>query len=102
MSGTSKEAQAAEKHVTGQSNKPMSLPPHALSCDTFAAELVVNSKDGLTSEEAKRRLDEYGLNQLDDGPGVQPLKILLRQIANAMILVSQAQIYETSTRGLTY
>ncbi|KAK6584732.1 hypothetical protein PZA11_002956 [Diplocarpon coronariae] len=79
--------QAEERHVSGQANKPLSQPPHALPVDAFVAELSVDSENGLTSEEAKRRLEEYGLNQLDDGPGVQPVKILIRQIANAMILI---------------
>ncbi|KAJ5042145.1 uncharacterized protein L3040_004702 [Drepanopeziza brunnea f. sp. 'multigermtubi'] len=82
-----KERQAEEVHVSGQSNKPLSQPPHALTVDAVVAELSVNVTDGLTSEEAAKRLAEYGLNQLDDGPGVQPVKILIRQIANAMILI---------------
>ncbi|PBP21584.1 putative sodium p-type atpase protein [Diplocarpon rosae] len=76
-----------ERHVSGQANKPLSQPPHALPVDAFVVELAVDAENGLTSEEAKRRLEEYGLNQLDDGPGVQPVKILIRQIANAMILI---------------
>ena len=32
-------------------------------------------------------LHTHGRNELDDGPGIQPVKILIYQIANAMILV---------------
>jgi magnesium-transporting ATPase (P-type) len=81
------ELEATAKHVSGQANKPISLPPHALTCSVFIDELSVNAEDGLSSEEAAARLETYGPNQLDDGPGVQPVKILVRQIANAMILV---------------
>lgn len=42
---------------------------------------------GLTADEAKRRLEEYGLNQLDQGEGISILKVFLRQVCNAMILV---------------
>lgn len=77
----------APQHVSGQANKPLSLPPHALSYDAVTREIGANAIDGLTSAEARLRLEEYGHNELDDGPGVQPLRILLRQAANAMILV---------------
>ncbi|CZR65832.1 probable ENA5-Plasma membrane P-type ATPase involved in Na+ and Li+ efflux [Phialocephala subalpina] len=75
------EEKGSIEHVSGQANKPLSLPPHALACDVFISELA------LSSDEANSRLQEFGNNELDDGPGVQPVKILIRQIANAMILV---------------
>ena len=85
---------AVDGHVSGQSNKPMSLPAHSLTGEALVEELKVDTENGLTSAEAKTRLDEYGLNKLDEGPGVQPVKILIRQIANAMILVRDSfQIY---------
>ncbi|KIX08336.1 potassium/sodium efflux P-type ATPase, fungal-type [Rhinocladiella mackenziei CBS 650.93] len=76
-----------ENHVSGQSNKPLSKPAHALERDVIVEELRTASVDGLSPAEAQSRLGEYGRNELDDGPGVQPLKILLRQVANAMMLV---------------
>ncbi|KAI9818969.1 MAG: hypothetical protein M1832_004137 [Thelocarpon impressellum] len=80
-------AGTAEKNVPGQASKPLSLPPHALSHQAVSTEIGANTKDGLTRGEVQRRLEEYGRNELDDGPGVQPLKILVRQVANAMTLV---------------
>ncbi|KAG4032138.1 hypothetical protein MFRU_007g00520 [Monilinia fructicola] len=77
----------AVEHVSGQSNKPLSKPAHALDYETVAQELEANLQDGLTDAEAKARLELYGKNELDDGPGVQPVKILIHQVANAMILV---------------
>ncbi|PVH78891.1 putative sodium transport ATPase 5 [Cadophora sp. DSE1049] len=65
----------------------MSLPAHSLTGETLVEELKVDTENGLTSAEAKTRLDEFGLNKLNEGPGVQPVKILIRQIANAMILI---------------
>lgn len=81
--------------MSGQANKPISSPAHALSYHAVADELGANTQDGLTAAEAKFRLEEYGRNELDDGPGVQPAKILVRQIANAMMLVSRA--FQTSS-----
>lgn len=78
-----------ENHVSGQANKPLSAPPHALSYDAVSREIGANTQNGLTIEEAKSRLEEYGRNELDDGPGVQPVKILIRQVANAMMLVQR-------------
>ncbi|KAK9242015.1 potassium sodium efflux P-type ATPase fungal-type protein [Lipomyces tetrasporus] len=74
-------------HVSGQSNVPLSRPPHSLSHEAVTAELGGNEDDGLSEAEARTRLELYGGNELDDGPGVQPVKILIRQVANAMMLV---------------
>lgn len=83
-----KKQESNESHVSGQSNKPISLPAHALPHNAVADELGADVQDGLTAADASSRLEEYGRNELDDGPGVQPAKILVRQIANAMMLVS--------------
>lgn len=77
----------AENHVSGQSNKPMSRPAHALSFDQVVDELQANTQYGLSSADAKTRLEEYGKNDLGDAEGVQPIKIIIAQIANAMTMV---------------
>ncbi|KIW85125.1 potassium/sodium efflux P-type ATPase, fungal-type [Fonsecaea pedrosoi CBS 271.37] len=76
-----------DNHIFGQSNKPLTKPAHALGRDDLVQQLDTSVGIGLTPTEASQRLQTYGRNELDDGPGVQPLKILLRQIANAMMLV---------------
>ena len=76
-----------ENHVSGQSNKPTSKPAHALSIENIIAELHANPEVGLNSEEARRRLDEYGPNDFGRDQGVQPVKIFIGQVANAMTLV---------------
>lgn len=76
-----------EGHVSGQSNKPMSKPAHSLTFEEVQNELGASSIDGLSAHEAETRLQEFGNNELDNGPGVNPTKILIRQIANAMMLV---------------
>ena len=75
-------------HVSGQSNKPISKPAHSLTFDEVLKELGGSGLDGLSTQEADKRAEEYGKNELDNGPGVNPTKILVRQIANAMMLVS--------------
>jgi magnesium-transporting ATPase (P-type) len=75
-------------HVSGQSNKPISAPAHALSFEQVAQELNANLEDGLTSDEAKRRLEEYGRNEFGADKGVQPARIFIAQIANALTFVS--------------
>lgn len=86
MSKKNKEDAGGERS-SGQSNTPISAPPHALSHEQVCEELSANTQDGLSVDEARKRLEEYGRNELDDGPGVQPAKILVRQVANAMMLV---------------
>ncbi|RYO84176.1 hypothetical protein DL766_008991 [Monosporascus sp. MC13-8B] len=76
-----------EEHVSGQSNKPLTKPAHALDRDDLVQQLDADIENGLTAADAKQRLGQYGRNELDDGPGVQPIKILIRQVANAMMLV---------------
>ncbi|KAF6790753.1 sodium p-type [Colletotrichum sojae] len=73
--------------VSGQSNKPLSRPPHALEFSQVVEELQVDTVQGLDPEEAARRLTELGRNELRQQKGVQPLKIFLEQIFNAMTLV---------------
>lgn len=75
------------EHVSGQSNKPLSRPPHSLSAEQVLEELRSSSTNGLSPEEVPQRLDEHGLNELEQNKGVQPIKIFLEQIFNAMTLV---------------
>ena len=74
-------------HISGQSNKPLSLPPHSIPYTQVLSELHSNDTVGLSSEEASKRLLEYGTNELDQGAGVQPLKIFVEQVFNAMTIV---------------
>ncbi|EQL34682.1 Na+-exporting ATPase, variant [Blastomyces dermatitidis ATCC 26199] len=71
----------------GEEKGLLSLPAHSLSYDTVIRELGTDPEDGLSIEEAKRRLETYGPNQLEGGEGVSIVKILVSQVANAMMLV---------------
>lgn len=77
----------AERHVSGQSNSPMSQPAHSLSAEQVLKELQADSTNGLSADEAAKRLKELGPNELERQKGVKPLRILLEQIFNAMTLV---------------
>lgn len=81
-----------EGHNSGQSNEPLSAPAHALSFQQVIEETKCNPDDGLTTSEAKSRLEKFGNNDLGDDGGVQPAKILLRQVANSMTLVSTQHV----------
>ncbi|KAJ4383380.1 P-type ATPase [Didymella sp. IMI 355093] len=76
-----------EGHKSGQSNEPLSAPAHVLTFKQVIEETKCNPDDGLTTAEAKTRLEKFGSNDLGDDGGVQPAKILLRQVANSMTLV---------------
>lgn len=75
-------------HVSGQSNDPLTKPAHALSYAAVVQETKANAEDGLTSSEATSRSENYGLNEFGEAGGVDPIKILVGQIANAMTLVA--------------
>jgi Ca2+-transporting ATPase len=44
-------------------------------------------EDGLTSEEAKARLEKYGYNELQETGGISPLKMFLNQFADPMVII---------------
>lgn len=75
------------EHVSGQSNKPLPEMPHSISAADVAKHLDVNTQTGLTAEDAARRRVELGPNELLKEKNAQPLKILTRQVLNAMTLV---------------
>ncbi|RDA87094.1 hypothetical protein CP532_0173 [Ophiocordyceps camponoti-leonardi (nom. inval.)] len=75
------------QHVSGQANKPMTAPAHALHVAQVVQELNTNTEIGLSADEAKNRLEQYGRNEFGEQKGVQPLKIFIGQIANALTLV---------------
>lgn len=62
--------------------------PYLLSGDEVVRQLRTNPDDGLSDQEAESRLTIFGLNELSDGPGVSVVEIFLRQIFNAMSLVT--------------
>lgn len=82
-------------HKSGQSNDPLSKPAHALPFQQVVEECKCNPDDGLTTSEAKSRLEKHGNNDLGEDGGVSAPKILLRQVANAMTLVRTNPIHSS-------
>lgn len=77
----------------------LSQPAHSLSFEAVIRELGTNSDDGLTSGEVKQRLEKYGQNILEGDEGVSIAKIFIRQVANAMMLVSDSEIPQPRRKG---
>ncbi|KAJ5111406.1 ATPase P-type K/Mg/Cd/Cu/Zn/Na/Ca/Na/H-transporter [Penicillium argentinense] len=71
----------------GSGGSPLSRPAHSLTCEAVIKELNTELDEGLAPDEACRRLEQYGPNKLDEGEGVSVVKIFVRQVANAMMLV---------------
>ncbi|RAL13879.1 uncharacterized protein BO97DRAFT_449268 [Aspergillus homomorphus CBS 101889] len=65
----------------------LSQPAHCLRYEMVLNQLGVEVDEGLTQEDAAQRLQLYGPNKLDEGEGASIIKILVRQVANAMMLV---------------
>ena len=60
---------------------------HQLDADTLARRLDTDSARGLSEDEARRRLDESGPNELIESGGRGPWRILAEQLTGAMVVV---------------
>jgi Ca2+-transporting ATPase len=60
---------------------------HSLPLDEVAARLDTRLDAGLTDAKAKRRLADYGPNELEAVRAVAPWKLLLEQFKNVLILI---------------
>lgn len=70
----------------------MSSPAHALTFEKVVEDLGANADTGLTADEAKKRLEEFGNNEFGGSEAVQPIKIFVGQLANALTLVSEPSL----------
>ena len=61
--------------------------PWQIPVDQLAQEWSVDLKSGLTTAEARRRLDQYGRNQLEEQKGEGPFRMFLRQFENFIIWI---------------
>ena len=62
-------------------------PWHVLSCSEVATHLAVDPDAGLTTEEAARRIVQYGLNEIRERPPHPLWRMFLDQFTDFMILV---------------
>ncbi len=60
---------------------------HALTSDQIIRQLATPPETGLSSEEAARRLETYGPNQLTEAPGVTFWQMLLDQFNNFVVIM---------------
>lgn len=60
---------------------------HSKSVDEVASHYQTDIKNGLSSEEAKKRLEEYGLNKLDEGKKTPFIIKFLKQFIEPMVIV---------------
>lgn len=84
------QAEQGQGPVEGDSSRTyngLSQPAYCLTAEDTLQQFGTHADDGLTGDEAKRRLELYGPNQLEEGEGVSVIKIIIRQVANAMMLV---------------
>ncbi|MEM2037331.1 MAG: HAD-IC family P-type ATPase, partial [Candidatus Caldarchaeum sp.] len=58
---------------------------HSLTVDETLRKLGTDAVTGLSSDEAARRLQRYGFNELEPVPKPSPLKIFFKQFANILI-----------------
>jgi magnesium-transporting ATPase (P-type) len=80
---------AAEPGGVRPGHADLSQPAYCLPYEVVLKEIGTDIDEGLTKDEAARRLQQYGQNKLDEGEGVSIIKILVRQVANAMMLVKR-------------
>lgn len=76
------------RNRSGEGILSLSQPPYCLPWEVVIQELSTELDKGLTAEEARWRLQQYGPNKLEEDRGVSIVNILVRQIVNAMMLVS--------------
>lgn len=74
--------------------------PFLLSVEDVARQLGTNIETGLSARQVAELRNEFPPNELEGGGGVSWYKILLKQISNAMILVSR-HLFWVFGRGLT-
>lgn len=72
---------------TDVSTEPRNDMCHAEAPEAIASRLKTDLALGLSADEAARRLQEYGPNELEVGGGPNPLKIFARQFTNILVVV---------------
>jgi P-type Ca2+ transporter type 2C len=60
---------------------------HTTAVTDLPEQLQTNLQTGLSPAEAAARLAQYGPNELEERGGVSPLKLLLSQFSNTMVLI---------------
>jgi hypothetical protein len=77
--------------MSGQMPFTLDQPSYRLRPDEVARSLNTDFERGLSKQEANRRHDVVGDNALEGGHGVSIWKVFIRQVANALTLVTSLQ-----------
>jgi P-type Ca2+ transporter type 2C len=75
-----------DKSISESSRQPQ-LDWHALTPEETLHQLATPPDSGLTSEEAARRLERYGPNQLEEAPGITFWQMLIDQFNNFVVIL---------------
>ena len=60
---------------------------HTMDPAKVLSELNTDSHRGLTEEEAKKRIEKYGYNELQKEEGVSPFTLFINQFKNILIII---------------
>jgi P-type Ca2+ transporter type 2C len=60
---------------------------HSMEAEAVLTHLGSSPHDGIAEDEAKRRLAEYGYNELKEEKRVLPLTIFINQFKNVLIII---------------
>ena len=61
--------------------------PYAVNSEKLEKDFKTNLEKGLTSGEAKKRLEEYGTNTIERESTISPIKVFIRQFKDIIILL---------------
>jgi magnesium-transporting ATPase (P-type) len=81
-----------------KNTKKMGTDPHPflLPIDDVCQQLGTNIENGLSAKKVSELQKEYPPNELEGGGSVEWYKILIKQLVNAMILVSLLSLFVTA------
>lgn len=77
----------ADTGKTAVSDSPLPFKPHTALSGKILEALGSDAASGLSDEEVSRRLQQYGPNRLKPPKRPSVLKIIARQVGNAMTLI---------------
>ncbi|KAI8073265.1 hypothetical protein BC940DRAFT_268008 [Gongronella butleri] len=78
--GSAAEAMEAENRVEG-------VPYHTMDLVSVSKLLKTDLEDGLAEEDIEKRRAECGYNEMEGEGGVNPVKLMLKQFLNVMVLI---------------
>jgi len=73
---------ASKEQAVVETQKEIKVTWHALSAEEAVQQLETVQEMGLSSEEAKKRLEKYGLNQLQEKPRPTFFQLVVEQLKN--------------------